>query len=355
MKTDRFWAALCLLMFMVFLLISASKAETYSIVEKQGDKELKIGFSFDTFVLERWTRDRDVFVSTARKLGASVDIKNANGDISKQREQVRRFIEEDMDVIVIISVDCFSLGDLVEQAKNKGIDVISYDRLIQNAATDLYITVDSASVGEEMARILMEYLPEGGDVVMICGPEMDSNSAEVVRGFETGIKGSSLKVVSKSCVESWAPEQGFKVATEVVQNVGHIDAIMCGNDGLAGYVVRALSERKMAGKVLVIGQDADVEACQRIVEGTQLMTVYKPIDQLAKTAAECAVKFAKGEKIVGTDIGRLDVIKTSDGWEVPYGGLKPIAVTKENMDEIVIDTGFHLREEVYMNVTEQEN
>ena len=84
MKTDRFWAALCVLMFMVFLLVSASKAETYRIVEKQGDKELKIGFSFDTFVLERWTRDRDVFVSTARKLGASVDIKNANGDISKQ-------------------------------------------------------------------------------------------------------------------------------------------------------------------------------------------------------------------------------------------------------------------------------
>ncbi len=353
MKTGRFRAGLCVLL-MAGLLAGCSSGEgTHSIAEKQRDKELKIGFSFDTFVLERWTRDRDIFVSTAQKLGASVDIQNANGDISKQREQVRRFIEDDIDVIVIIAVDCFSLGDLVEQARNKGIDVISYDRLVQKTVTDLYITVDSARVGEEMSRMLLRYLPDGGNVVMICGPEMDSNSAEVVRGFEKGIKGSSLEVVSKSCVESWAPEQGFQAATEAVQNVEHIDAIMCGNDGLAGYAVRALSERKMAGQVLVVGQDADVEACQRIVEGTQLMTVYKPIEQLAKTAAECAVKFAKGEKVVGTDIGRSDVIKTSDGWEVPYWGLEPIAVTKENMDEIVIDSGFHLREEVYMNVAGQ--
>ena len=125
---------------------------------------------------------------------------------------------------------------------------------------------------------------------------------------------------------------------------------MCGNDGLAGYAFRALSERQMAGKVIVVGQDADLEACQRIVEGTQSMTVFKPIDELAKMAAECAVKLVKGE-----DIGMIGEIANNktieNGSTVMYRGLLPISVTKENMDSVIIDSGFHVKEEVYLNMT----
>lgn len=130
---------------------------------------------------------------------------------------------------------------------------------------------------------------------------------------------------------------------------------MCGNDAIAGYAIKALSEKQMAGKVVVTGQDADLEACQRIVEGTQAMTVYKPIERLAKVAAKCAVKLAKGEQIVGKDIGENSVKTTDDGKEVPYWGLPPIAVTKENMDSVIIDLGFHLHDEVYLNVPEENN
>lgn len=350
MKTAKLYFAVSLFLIMIVFTGCVSDERKEETAGQRDDEELRIGFSFDTFVLERWIRDRDVFVSTAQKLGAVVDVQNANGDVAKQREQIRRFIEGDVDVIVVVAVDCFAVDDLVEQARNKGIDVISYDRMIQGTVTDLYITVDSGRVGEEMARMIMEYLPEGGNVVIIGGPEMDTNSMEVIEGFERKIEGSNLVVVSKTHVESWTPEHGFKAAAEAVNNVEQIDAIMCGNDGLAGYAVRALSEKKLAGKVLVTGQDADVEACQRIVEGTQLMTVYKPIEQLAKTAAECAVKFAKGDNVVGKDIGRSDIKKTIDGREVPYLGLEPISVTKKNMNEIIVDPGFHLGEEVYINV-----
>ncbi len=319
--------------------------------EKEG---IQIGITFDTFVLERWTRDRDVFVSTAQKLGAKVDVQNANGDVEKQRKQIERFIEEKVDTIVIVAVDCFALENEVAKARNFGINVISYDRLIQGVPTDLYVTVDNEQVGQKMAREIIEALPEGGKVVMICGPEADTNSLDVVEGFEEEISTSQLEVVSQSYVKSWTPENGFQAVNDAFQSVKEFDAVMCGNDGLAGYAIKALSEQQLAGKVVVVGQDADLEACQRIVEGTQDMTVYKPIEELARIAAECAVKFAKGEPVVGGIVNRTTTKKIDAGDDVPYYGLTPVAVTAENMDEVIIKPGFHLRDEVYLNVEGQQ-
>ena len=116
------------------------------------------------------------------------------------------------------------------------------------------------------------------------------------------------------------------------------------NDDVATAVVRALSEKRLAGKVGVVGQDADLAACQRIVQGTQIMTVYKPVEKLAQKAAQCAIALASGEEIEAEDT-------INDGkFFVPYVALEPISVKKENMDEVIINSGFHLKEDVYMNV-----
>lgn len=118
---------------------------------------------------------------------------------------------------------------------------------------------------------------------------------------------------------------------------------MGGNDNIAGHAIRALSERRLAGDVCVVGQDADLDACQRIVEGTQCMTVYKPVEKLAKRAAELSVILAKGEEL-------LEKESIYDGsYEVPYERLEPIAVTKENMDEEI--TGkYHEESDIYLNI-----
>jgi D-xylose transport system substrate-binding protein len=129
---------------------------------------------------------------------------------------------------------------------------------------------------------------------------------------------------------------------------------MCGNDGFAGYVIKALSEQQMADKVAVTGQDADIEACQRIVEGTQSMTVYKPIEELASTTAECAVELAKGEALDEKIREGMGEKETETGKKVPYYKLMPVAVTADNIDEVIINSGFHLHDEVYLNVGETE-
>lgn len=314
------------------------------------DDKMKIGITFDTFVLERWIRDRQVFVSTAAELGATVDVQNANGDVEKQREQIKKFIENEMEAVVVVAVDCYQLTDVIAEAKSKGIIVVSYDRLIQEETTDLYVTVDNRRVGEEMALEIQNKLPDGGNVVMICGPEADTNSLDVADSFKEIMEGSKWNIIYDDYVKSWAPENGTAAVTAAFNSVtdDDVDAVMCGNDGLAGYVIRALSEMQMAGTVIVVGQDADLEACQRVVEGTQSMTVYKPIEELAKTAAECTVKLIKGEKIDGLEATK----KLINGSSVPYYPLEPVAVTKDNMDSVIIDSGFHPREEVYLNLEE---
>ena len=94
-------------------------------------------------------------------------------------------------------------------------------------------------------------------------------------------------------------------------------------------------------KIYVTAQDADLEACQRIVEGTQLVTVYKPVEALAKLAAEYAVQLACGNKIEANGT-------FYDGtYNVPYVAIEPSGVTSENLDKVIIDGGFHLREEIY--------
>ena len=127
--------------------------------------------------------------------------------------------------------------------------------------------------------------------------------------------------------------------------------ILCGNDDLASQAVKVLSENRLAGKVAVVAQDADLAACQRIVEGTQEMTVYKPIEQEANTAAEFAVALGKGEDITSGE-GEYKAVETfNDGtYDIPYYKIDPIAVTAENMDKVIIDGGFHTREDVYLNI-----
>lgn len=96
-------------------------------------KKIQIGMSFDSFVIERWQRDKDVFVSTARELGAEVNVQNANGDLQKQRDQIEYFVKKGMDVIVVICIDSNGLSEAVAKAKAAGIKVIAYDRQINNA------------------------------------------------------------------------------------------------------------------------------------------------------------------------------------------------------------------------------
>lgn len=312
---------------------------------KETTEKIQIGMSFDSFVIERWQRDRDVFVSRAKELGATVNVQNANGDVEKQKEQIEYFIKKGVDVIVIICIDSDSLKSTVQKAKDAGVKIIAYDRLITEANVDLYITFDNEMVGTLMAKTLVANAPLVNSVVMLGGSPLDNNVPLVEKGFMDVCDKHGITVLDQMHCDGWRAESAGEYVYANPDIISEAQAIMCGNDNLAGVVITALSERRLAGDKYVMGQDADLEACQRIVEGTQLMTVYKPVEKLAKTAAECAIALATGAPIEEQSLTTI----SDNKYEVPYIGLTPIAVTKDNLDEVIIGSGFHLKDDVYLN------
>ena len=320
---------------------SENEAEEKETVKENTNPQ--IGMSFDSFVTERWIRDQDAFVSTARELGADVNVQSANGEVEEQISQIEYFIDKKMDAIVIVASDAGKLSEVIAKAKKADIPVICYDRLCLSSNADLYISFDNNTVGRLMGEALLKKIGNDAKIVTVCGPDADFNVKLVAEGFEEAISTKNAQIIESCSCEGWRSEEAYNYVSSNIETIGTADAIMCGNDDLAGAVIRVLSENRLSGKISVVGQDCDLAACQRIVEGTQLMTVYKPVEKLAKAAAEYAVKLAKDEP--------LDITETfSDGtYDVPCVLLDPIAVTKDNMDEVVIGSGFHLKEEVYLN------
>ena len=310
------------------------------------EKKLSIGMSFDSFVIERWQRDRDIFVQAAKELGAEVNVQNASGDVEEQRRQIEYLIKKGVDVLVIVCIDSDALTESVAAAKNEGIKVIAYDRLINNADIDLYISFDNEMVGTLMGQSLIQEGLSGGKVIMIGGSPADNNVSLVENAFIKVMNNYGVEILDSTHCDGWRAELAADYIYEHRGLVAQCDAIMCGNDNVASQVASSLAVQRLAGKIMVTGQDADLEACQRIVEGTQIMTVYKPVEKLARRAAECAVALARGEEITGSDVGEID----NGGKTVPFVRLEPIKVTRENMDEVIIDSGFHSKEEVYLNV-----
>ncbi len=338
---------LSILLLISLILSSCKGMNNEQILNKNDNDKIKIGLSFDSFIIERWQRDRDVFVSTAKELGAEVNVQNANGSLEEQKKQIKYFIDEGMDVIVIIAIDGFNLSEEVAAAKEKGIKVIAYDRLICNAGVDLYISFDNVRVGELMAEALINAGLPNKKVMMLGGSEDDNNVYLVEEGFRSVMKKNNIKIVDTMHCDGWRAEIAASYVRKNQSTVKSVDAIMCGNDNLASAVVPVLSEMRVAGEINVVGQDADLEACQRIVEGTQLMTVYKPVEKLAQRAAECAIKLANGETLEG----QSDYQTMNDGtYVVPYIALEPVAVFERNMNDVIIASGFHLKEDVYLNV-----
>ncbi|MBZ4666801.1 MAG: xylose-binding protein [Mahella sp.] len=313
--------------------------------ESEGNNNgIKIGLSMGTLKEDRWLRDRDIFVARAKALGTDVIVQNANNNDEDQVEQVNYLLSRGIDVLVIVPNDREKSADAVEAAKKAGVKVIAYDRLVLKSNVDLYISFDSQEVGKLMAQALVDKVPRG-NYLIINGDPSDNNTSLLKKGYDDVLaplaKAGEINIIAEEWAEDWMSEYAFNITEKYLQKGTKIDAILAADDMLAAGAIRALSEYKLSGKAMVTGQDADLTACQRIVDGTQFMTVYKPVDRLAEEAVDMAVKLAKGESI--------SVPNTIyDGkYDVPYYVLQPVAVDISNLDDTVIKDGFHNYDEIY--------
>ncbi|HJT23496.1 MAG TPA: D-xylose ABC transporter substrate-binding protein [bacterium] len=313
---------------------------------KQSGKGVKIGLSLDTLKEERWQHDRDLFVQRAKELGAEVLVQAANSDDQLQNSQAENLLTEGVNVLVVVPHNGKSAATIVETAHKSGVPVLAYDRIINNCDLDLYVSFDNVRVGELQADYLVKRRPKG-NYLLIGGAPTDFNAQMLRQGQMNVLKPyvdrGDIKIVGDQWATDWQPVVALQITENALtRNKNHIDAIVVSNDGTAGGAVQALAEQGLAGKVLVSGQDADLAACQRIVAGTQSMTVYKPIKKLADKAAELAIALALKQPI--TD----KTTPVNNGFkDVPSVLLDPIQVDKDNLDSTVIADGYHTKDEVY--------
>lgn len=336
-------------------IFSLGAALLYFFLSQQAQKTQEdltiIGFSIGTLQEERWQKDRDEWMKNSKNSNVSIFTEYSNNNAEKQIAQIERMIVKGVDVLVIVPYDSASLTEIIKKAHNAGIKVLSYDRLILNSNVDLYLSFDNEKVGEYEAQyVINELNAKNKDKVYkiaYVGGSMTDNNAKLLRQgsykvLQPLIDSGKVTVVFDKFTADWNPENAYSnVKNYLETSAKNIDAVIAANDGTAGGAIKALTEYNLDGKVLVSGQDAELAACQRIVKGTQLMTVYKPIPKLAKSGIELAVKLAKGERIVSTST-------VNDGThDVPSVLLEPIAVTKENIGSTVIKDGYQEYNKVY--------
>lgn len=308
------------------------------------DGKITIGFCTDNLVIERWQRDQKIFREEAVQRGVEVIFYNANEDNANQNNQIRQLIEKNVDVIVVIPYDKDGIAEVVTQARKAGIKVIAYDRLIKGAAIDAYISFDNVKVGELQAKALIDLAPKG-KYVIINGSEEDNNSTMFNEGamniLHPYLENGDIQLVAEGWADDWREESSYELVSNLIAEEVKIDAIIGANDRLAEAAIKALSEEGIAGEVYVAGHDADISACQRIVEGTQHVTIYKPLHLLAGTAVDLAIQLAEGEEIEVKETIHNGVI------DVPYIKLDVLTVTKETMEKTVIADEFHQKEDIY--------
>lgn len=308
--------------------------------------EILIGLSLDTLKEARWQADRDLFVTKAKELGATALVQSANSDDTRQMQDIEALISRGVRALVIVAHDSKTMSRAVEIAHKSNIPVLAYDRMIRDADVDLYVSFDNARVGEQQAEYLVKQLPSGkGKIIRIHGAPTDDNAKVLKEGQDKILKPyidrGDIQVVHEDWAEEWKPENGKRIVNAAITRVGRgFDAILVANDGTAGGAIQALTEEGIAGNVIVSGQDAELPALQRIVSGTQTMTIYKPIKELAAIAVQSAVKLAKREVVVARAS-----IPNGKG-EVPAILTPTVAVDKTNFMETVVKDGFHTREDI---------
>jgi D-xylose transport system substrate-binding protein len=322
---------------------------------------VKIGISIGTLKQERWQREIDMFKAYAKANNIELLVQSAEDDAQKQISQCENLISQGVQVLIVQALDSEAVGTIVDPAHEAKIPVIAYDRLVRNGKLDYYVTFDSVKVGEVEAKFVVAKAPKGNYIWLGGGPE-DFNAHLVKQGqkniLQPLINKGDIKIVLEQWCNGWNPEEAMKhTENGLTLANNNVQAVIASNDGTAGGAIQALAAQKLAGKVPIAGQDADVAACQRIVEGTQTGTVYKPLAKLNLAACQLALALAQGKDPNSGLDKKLGVwTKLNNGTkDVDTFSVDVVAVDKSNINNIIIKQDkFHTVAEVYANLPQSQ-
>jgi len=309
------------------------------------DKPIVIGVSLPTQREERWVKDKEGFQAAADAAGIEVLIQVADNDQAVQQSQVENMLTQGIDVLIIGACDEEGAANIVELCHAEGVPVIAYDREIANADVDLLVTFDQYTIGWLMGAYMAENL-ESGNIVVLRGCPTDSTCPYLYGGAMDAMKekldsGAYTIVMEQDCID-WEPNEALKhMENALTANDNNIQGVIAPNDGTAGGVIQALAAQGLDGEVIVTGQDSEVDAIKRIIEGTQSMTVFGDTGDMSGGAFAAAVKLARGEELEGLGTPMNNGFKDVPTLEYPAK-----QVTVDNYFELLIESGYIDAEEI---------
>jgi D-xylose transport system substrate-binding protein len=296
--------------------------------------------------------DRPEFEAKVEELCEDCEIiySNANQNAAQQQSQAEAALTQGAEVMVLDAVDATSASAMVQKAEQQEVPVISYDRLILGAPVDYYISFDNEKVGELQGETLSEKLKEegsaSGPIVMINGAPTDNNATLFKKGARSVFDKEGVKVAKEYDTPDWSPDKAQNEMEQAITALGKngFAATYAANDGTAGGAIAAMKSAGITPESKpTTGQDAELEAIQRILSGEQFMTVYKAIEPEANTAAEMAVALVEGEEVPS---GLVNGSVNNELEDVPSVLLEPVAVTKDNINETIVADEFWSASEI---------
>jgi len=261
---------------------------------------------------------------------------NANADVALQQQQFNSVIAQGAKVVVLDPVDSSAAASLVGIAQSQGVKVIAYDRPIPDRAADYYVSFDNEGIGRAIAQSLVDHLkskgvsPDAGGILQINGSPTDAAAGLIRDGIDSALDNSGYTTLAEYDTPDWAPPKAQTWASGQIARFGKdIIGIVAANDGTGGGAIAALKAAGVNPVPPVTGNDATQAALQLIIAGDQYNTISKPSEIVAAAAANVAVQMLNGE----TPSPKTELYNT------PSELFVPAVVTRENIKEIVFDTG----------------
>lgn len=260
----------------------------------------KVGFILpDSASSARWEAfDRPLIQAACDEAGIECVIQNAEGDKDNMATIADQMIADGVKVLAIVNLDSESGAAIQEKAAAAGVKNIDYDRLTLGGSADVYVSFDNVAVGTAQGEGLIECFggdTQGKKIIQLHGSPTDNNATLFKQGYQAAIADAGFEVVGEEAVPDWDNAQGGVIFEQLLTAAGGVvDGLLVANDGLSLAAQQVLSDAGLA--IPTTGQDATVEGLRAILQGTQCMTVYKPVIKEAEGAVAAAVALLAGNE-----------------------------------------------------------
>ncbi|MBP3603440.1 MAG: sugar-binding protein [Lachnospiraceae bacterium] len=322
----------------------------------------KVGVAMPTKDLQRWNQDGANMKKELEAAGYEVDLQYASNDIATQVSQIENMINSGCKVLVIASIDGDSLGTVLEQAKEKGIPVIAYDRLIMNSdAVSYYATFDNYMVGSIQGQYIKDQLDLDNaagpfNIELTTGDPGDNNAKFFFNGAMDVLNPyiESGKLVVKSGQVDFAEVATANWATDAAQSRMEaiiaanyadgttLDACMCSNDSTALGVANALEANYTGEWPIITGQDCDIASVKNILAGKQSMSIFKDTRTLASQVVKMVDAIMKGTEAPVND---KETYNNGTGI-IPSFLCEPVFADINNYKTLLIDSGYYTEDQL---------